>query len=569
MQENSDVAALATVLRNGNKNEMNMSSSQLAHMGAPAVSTLIDVIVESEKARLNALDALIQIGAPSVPPLIELLQTNNDVWNYASAALSKIGEPSVEPLIDVLANAQDKKVLSRAVPALGGIGAPAIQPLHNALKENRLTGQGRLYAAITLEEFGQSAIPSLEMLATDGNAAVRYIATETLAKFTEQPKPKSPVSPQPTITKEPKVAQEEKVHHSWFHRPKLFQNRPAAPTDMSSTNVPIKYDPKLHYNCFVETVPARDRQAVYQELRRRGFISFSYILNDGRLQLSVLNLRAGIEAYNAVAKDKVLAAGITKARLIQLMAMHPDMEVTFIEKTHINHVLHAEKAPLSQLVVPSEGMFRKGVSHHEKQQYNEAIACYDEAIKIEPDDVRAWNNKILALGQLGKHQDALLIANNALERYPDISLLWEAKGNILYALGRMIESGDCYSKACQMDPTVAKKHEKHFAPEDKLFQKLLAECKKSGKNPETAVHFWFEKFTKYVNSSESEAAMLCLQMAARSGPNYIVLSSATHMALLEPWEDFLLSDKLRPVDAKVERLGDFFDKLVTQVMKRS
>jgi hypothetical protein len=61
---------------------------------------------------------------------------------------------------------------------------------------------------------------------------------------------------------------------------------------------------------------------------------------------------------------------------------------------------------------------------------------------------------------------------------------------------------------------------------------------------------------------------MCLQMAPRSGPDYIVMYSKTEMALFEPWEDFLLSDDLRPVDATVERLAVFFANIVTRTMKK-
>jgi len=33
---------------------------------------------------------------------------------------------------------------------------------------------------------------------------------------------------------------------------------------------PASYDPSLHYNCFIESVAAEDRQAVYKELCRMG-----------------------------------------------------------------------------------------------------------------------------------------------------------------------------------------------------------------------------------------------------------------------------------------------------------
>ena len=72
---------------------------------------------------------------------------------------------------------------------------------------------------------------------------------------------------------------------------------------MSSTkhSLPAVYDPKLHYNCFIESaVRAELRQECFAELCRRGKISASHYLPDGRLQLIVSDLNVGIDAYNAV-----------------------------------------------------------------------------------------------------------------------------------------------------------------------------------------------------------------------------------------------------------------------------
>ena len=581
----SDIDSSIKALRSGNKEEMLKATVALGQMGAPAIPALIDVIKDFPAGRKYATVALEEIGTSSIFPLVELLQSGGDgVWNYAATALGDIGASAMEPLIEILSRSQGENVLSHISVALEYIGDKAVQPLNLALKENRIKGEGRLYTAIALKKIGKSAIPSLEMLATDANPAVCYVANEALTKLTGQPRivrtiPENKVSKEKlkTTVINP-TGKKVQPHRNWFSGAKdLFHRQ----SDLSSRStkkdsatypkcdnkVPAKYNPKLHYNCFIETVPAKDRQAVYQELYRRGLMAYSHVLQDGRLQLSMLNLGSGLDAYNDVAREKVLAAELTKARLIQLMATNPDLEMTFIKKTNDPHVLHAEKARLAQLVVNSEDMFRKGVSHHEKKQYQQAISCYNEAIKIEPEDVRAWNNKIIALGQSGNLETAIQVANEALRLYPDIAFLWETKGTILGWMGKLIEAGECNSSAAQMDPSISKKHESRYAPEDKRFQKLLAECRKQGKDPERDVQFWFNKFAEYVDSGDAEGVSLCLQMAATVGPEYIVMYDNSTMTLLPPGH-MLLSDELRPVGVKTERLRDYFDKLTTNRMRK-
>jgi len=337
---------------------------------------------------------------------------------------------------------------------------------------------------------------------------------------------------------------------------------------ITSMPVPDSYDPSLHYNCFIESVTAEDRQAVYKELCRMGKMEASHYLPNGRLQLSLTRFSAGIDAINAVAKNKVIVAGLSKARLIELMTKNPDMEATFLLNTNDPDIKHAERIHLTQIVVDSEDAFRNGVKYHEKRQYQQAIKCYDDAIRIEPEDVRAWHNKIMALAQDGKHQEAIKVADEALGRYPNVGFLWEAKGRILGELGQLLDSGKCMSKACELDPDIAKKHTGQIDQRmDNRLQVLMDACRKEGKNPETDVDFWFSNFAKYTNSGNVEEAWICLQMAATVKPDYFVMSDESGMALLPPG-NILLSKELLPEDAKVERLRDFFQRMTALAMRK-
>jgi tetratricopeptide (TPR) repeat protein len=332
--------------------------------------------------------------------------------------------------------------------------------------------------------------------------------------------------------------------------------------------VPATYNPSLHYNCFVETVPSRDRQTVYQELRRMGLLEFSHVLPDGRLQLSVRNVSAALGAYNAVATDKIVAACLTKARLIELMVNDPDMEITALLKTSKPHVGHAEKARLAQIIIASESAFRRGVEYHEQKQYQRAIDCYDDATRIEPEDVRAWHNKIGALTQQGRHQAALEVADKILALHGNVGILWEAKGRTLVDMGRLPEAGECMSKACALNSNIAKRHALAVDREaDKWLQALMGECRREGKNPETDIGFWWARFAAFANSGDPDKMFICLQMAATIGPEHSIVSSDSGMLLLPPGHP-LLSKELLPDDATVERLRDFFQRMTTIAMRK-
>jgi tetratricopeptide (TPR) repeat protein len=79
-------------------------------------------------------------------------------------------------------------------------------------------------------------------------------------------------------------------------------------------------------------------------------------------------------------------------------------------------------------------------------KYYGAIECLDEAIGIDPESADAWNNKGVALDNLGrleKHEEAINYYEEAIECYdeaikldPEDSIAWYNKGNTLNILGK-------------------------------------------------------------------------------------------------------------------------------------
>jgi tetratricopeptide (TPR) repeat protein len=297
--------------------------------------------------------------------------------------------------------------------------------------------------------------------------------------------------------------------------------------------VPSTYDPSLHYNCFVEAAPAQIRQALYGRLHKEGQIRASHHLPDGRLQLSVLNLHAGMKALDAVSGSEHAAYKLQKADLIELMMRRPDLELTFVSKK--GEVHHVETLHLSQLVLGSEEALRRGVSSHQKRVYRRAIECYDEAIAIEPLDLRAWNNKIVALLQDGRPEEALGIADEVLHGHPDVAMLWDTKACVLASMRRQLEAGECFSRAISLSDSNDFEPRLEFDEEtDPWLQEVMDFARQGGKDPETDAQFWFSGFKGYLQSAkENDAAgrndeagsdvgraLMCLQMAARIGPEY-------------------------------------------------
>jgi tetratricopeptide (TPR) repeat protein len=95
---------------------------------------------------------------------------------------------------------------------------------------------------------------------------------------------------------------------------------------------------------------------------------------------------------------------------------------------------------------------RKGIELNALGKYDEAIVCFDKAIGINQKDHFAWNHKAVALRELGKYQEALSCCNEAIrlsERYP---FAWYNRGAILRQLGSHAGAEASLKRAAELDP---------------------------------------------------------------------------------------------------------------------
>ncbi len=97
----------------------------------------------------------------------------------------------------------------------------------------------------------------------------------------------------------------------------------------------------------------------------------------------------------------------------------------------------------------------KGASLGPLGRHQEAIACYDKALEIDPRHANAWANKGNCLHSIGRYQEAIACLNEALEINPRFAGAWSNKGNSLNSLGRHQEAIACCDKALEIDPRLA------------------------------------------------------------------------------------------------------------------
>ena len=54
----------------------------------------------------------------------------------------------------------------------------------------------------------------------------------------------------------------------------------------------------------------------------------------------------------------------------------------------------------------ADGWYNRGVALQDKEKHEEAITCYDNAIKLNPKNLAAYNGKGNSLRKLGRDEDA-------------------------------------------------------------------------------------------------------------------------------------------------------------------
>jgi len=92
------------------------------------------------------------------------------------------------------------------------------------------------------------------------------------------------------------------------------------------------------------------------------------------------------------------------------------------------------------------------MSFREMKNYQKAIAIYDDALKINPKDTTALNNKGTALISLNKYQEAIKCFEKALEIDPKDASVLHNKGVNLEKLGKHQDAIKYYDRALELDP---------------------------------------------------------------------------------------------------------------------
>ncbi|MCT7969512.1 serine/threonine-protein kinase [Laspinema sp. D1] len=97
----------------------------------------------------------------------------------------------------------------------------------------------------------------------------------------------------------------------------------------------------------------------------------------------------------------------------------------------------------------------KGTILENLGKFDAAIASYDQAIALKPNNADAWYKKARLYAEMGNYDEALSGYEKTLELKPDRWDAWRDKGIMLYKLRRYQDAISSYLKALQFQPNQA------------------------------------------------------------------------------------------------------------------
>ena len=99
-----------------------------------------------------------------------------------------------------------------------------------------------------------------------------------------------------------------------------------------------------------------------------------------------------------------------------------------------------------------------GIIHFDRGQFEQSLACYQQAIAAKPDYAEAYNNLGITLRKLGQFQEAVAAFNEAIRIVPDYAIAHLNLGDLLLDNDAIDEAVCHYEKAIAAVPEKAEAH---------------------------------------------------------------------------------------------------------------
>ena len=162
--------------------------------------------------------------------------------------------------------------------------------------------------------------------------------------------------------------------------------------------------------------------------------------------------------------------------------------------------------------ISAETYFTWGNTKYDLGDYKGAIADYDSAIRIKPDDANAYNNRGNAKDELGQYFAAIADYDTAIRLKPDHATAYNNRGNTKRNLGQYFAAIADFDTAIRLKPDDAKAYNNRGLAKSDLGQHFAAIA-----DFDTAIRLKPDDANAYLNRGVAKALLNRISEAKRDG----------------------------------------------------
>jgi len=168
--------------------------------------------------------------------------------------------------------------------------------------------------------------------------------------------------------------------------------------------------------------------------------------------------------------------------------------------------------------------FEKGYAFWKLGKYQEAISCYDEAVKINSKDAFTWHLKGKSFFELNSYEQAIDCYNKTLELDPRYALVLSDKAKALDKLGKYEEAIACFDKGIKMclekeDRWALWQGKADLLTDHEKYEKALLFYDKAIELGLGKADSWYNKGVSLVKLSRYSEAVFCYDQVLKINPN--------------------------------------------------
>jgi tetratricopeptide (TPR) repeat protein len=133
---------------------------------------------------------------------------------------------------------------------------------------------------------------------------------------------------------------------------------------------------------------------------------------------------------------------------------HMNLALAYTDKEDFNNAINSYEMARKLYPKPTAKLYNNlGLLYGKTGKFQEALACMDSALKMEPEFAEAYNNKGNALAGLGKFQEAIPQFQKALDLNKKYSEAYRNMGSTYGNMGQFPKALDYFFQAAKYDST--------------------------------------------------------------------------------------------------------------------